>query len=307
MVLEGHRRPWGGAAERLKWAWQQHTLWWTLAVSVLLHGALMTWRFADPSSFQRVFDNTALEVVLVNARSDPDAENAQALAQVHLAGGGHHAGASMASSPLPPSNPTEEGSDMASMNRQLAAMQLQQMRLLSQLRQELAQLAQLSSATHLQAPERQAHQERQQALARQLARIEQQIEKTQDGAQKRFISPATREALFALYYDQLRRKIETRGTQNFPQVSGQKLYGQLTMLISVDPRGRLLKTEVVQTSGQPLLDQRAMAIVQSAAPFEAFSANMRRQASQLVVVSRFQFLKEGHLETQMWVAEPQQP
>jgi hypothetical protein len=148
MVLEGHRRPWGGAAERLKWAWQQHTLGWTLAVSVLLHGALMTWRLADPGSFQRVFDNTALEVVLVNARSDPDAENAQALAQVHLAGGGHHAGASMASSPLPPSNPTEEGSDMASMNRQLAAMQLQQMRLLSQLRQELAQLAQLSSATH---------------------------------------------------------------------------------------------------------------------------------------------------------------
>jgi protein TonB len=307
MVLEGHLRARGGAAEQLKWAWQQHTLWWTLALSVLLHGALMTWRFADPSSFQRVFDNNALEVVLVNAHSDHAAENAQALAQVHLAGGGRHAGANMASSPLPPSASTEEGPDMATMNRQLAAMQLQQMRLLSQLRQELAQLAQAPSAAHMQAPERQAQQERQQTLARQLARIEQEIEKSQAGPQKRFISPATREAFYALYYDQMRRKIETRGTLNFPQVGGQKLYGQLTMLISVDPRGRLLKTEVVQPSGQPLLDQRAMAIVQSAAPFEAFSANMRRQASQLVVVSRFQFLKEGHLETQMWAAEPEAP
>ena len=307
MVLEGHQRPQGGAAERLKWAWQHHTLGFTLAVSVLLHGALMTWRFADPGSFQRVFDNTALEVVLVNARSDHEPENAQALAQVHLAGGGQYAGARMASGPLPPSAPTEEGPDMEAMNRQLEAMQLQQMRLLSQLRQELTNLAQESSGDHLQAPERQARHERQQALARQLARIEQQIEKTQAGPQKRFISPATREALYALYYDQLRRTIETRGTLNFPQVGGQKLYGQLTMLISVDPRGRLLKTEVVQPSGQPLLDQRAMAIVQSAAPFEAFSANMRRQATQLVVVSRFQFLKEGHLETQMWAAEPQEP
>jgi hypothetical protein len=34
---------------------------------------------------------------------------------------------------------------------------------------------------------------------------------------------------------------------------------------------------------------------------------MRRQASQLVVVSRFQFLKEGHLETQIWAAEPEAP
>jgi protein TonB len=261
-----------------------------LAVSVLVHGALMTWRFADPGSFEQVFENTALAVVLVNARSDHEPENAQALAQVRLAGGGHAAGASMASSPLPPSAPNEEGTDMEAMNRQLDAMKWQQMRLLSQLRQELASLAQETSGEHLQAPERQARQERQQALARQLARIEQQIEKAQAGPQKRFVST-----------------IEARGTLNFPQVGGQKLYGQLTMMISVDPRGRLIKTEVVQSSGQPLLDQRAMAIVQSAAPFEAFSANMRRQALQLVVVSRFQFLKEGHLETQMWVAEPQEP
>ena len=50
-----------------------------------------------------------------------------------------------------------------------------------------------------------------QALARQLARIEQQIEKDQAGPQKRFVSPATREAIYALYYDHLRRTIEARG------------------------------------------------------------------------------------------------
>jgi protein TonB len=48
-----------------------------------------------------------------------------------------------------------------------------------------------------------------------------------------------------------------------------------------------------------LLDQRAVAIVRSAAPFDVFSANMRRQADQIVVVTRFQFSKEGVLDMQV--------
>jgi protein TonB len=310
MVLEGHPHPWQGTAAWLKGTLQHHTLVWTLAISLLVHGALLTWRFADPSSFERVFENTSLEVVLVNARSDEVPDEAQALAQVRLAGGGQASGGAMSSTPLPPAERGESEFDIAAMNRQIAALQAQQKRLLTQLQQELSALSHETTGDALRAPERQDQQdrqERQQELPRQLARIEQQIEKTQAGPQKRFVSPATREAVYALYYDQMRRAIEARGTLNFPQVAGQKLYGQLTMVITLDHRGRILKTEVVKTSGQPLLDQRAMAIVQSVAPFEAFSANMRRQASQLVVVTRFQFLKEGQLQTHVMAAEPERP
>ena len=51
-------------------------------------GLVIAWRFADPISFNRVFEDTVLEVVLVNARSDMLPERAQAIAQVRLAGGG---------------------------------------------------------------------------------------------------------------------------------------------------------------------------------------------------------------------------
>ena len=150
-------------------------------------------------------------------------------------------------------------------------------------------------------------QERQRQLTRELAQIEQKVQTTQGGPRKRFISPATREAVYALYYDRLRLTIETRGTLNFPQVGGQKLYGQLTMAITVDARGRLVQTEVARTSGQPLLDQRAVAIVRSAAPFDVFSANMRRQADQIVVVTRFQFSKEGTLDMRMLTPDTPPP
>jgi protein TonB len=283
----------------LKQALQRHTLAWTLVFSLGVHAALIAWRFTDPESFQRVFEDTALEVVLVNARSDPPPERAQAIAQADLAGGGSVPGQQRASSPLPPSTVQESGTDIGAMQRQVEALKLQQMRLLTQLKQELSALSTDPSGETADAPERQARQERQQQLARQLAEIEPQLQKTQAGPRKRFIGPATRQAVYALYYDKLRRTIETRGTLNFPQVGGQKLYGQLTMVITVDARGRLLQTEVAKPSGQPLLDQRAVAIVRSAAPFEVFSANMRRQADQIVVVTRFQFSKEGTLDMRM--------
>ena len=296
-----------GLVSRLKRAFTRHTLWWALGFSVLIHAVLITWRFADPVSFNRVFEDTSLEVVLVNARSDSLPERAQAMAQVRLSGGGQSPGLQRATTPLPPSAVNESGTDIGAMQRQIEALKLQQMRLLTQLQQELSALTQENAGENAQAPERQARQERRQQLTRQLAQIEPRVEKTQGGPRKRYLSPATREAVYALYYDKLRRTIETRGTLNFPQVGGQKLYGQLSMVITVDGRGQLVQTEVVKSSGQPLLDQRAVAIVRSAAPFDAFSANMRRQADQIVVVTRFQFSKDGNLETRMLAAQPRQP
>ena len=116
---------------------------------------------------------------------------------------------------------------------------------------------------------------------------------------KRYISPAVREEIYAVYYDQLRRAIEDRGTENFPQNAGKKLYGELTMIVTVNFDGRVLATEVVQSSGNPTLDKRAEAIARTAGPFGNFSGAMRRQADQILVVSRFKFTREETLEAKV--------
>ncbi|MDP1171444.1 energy transducer TonB, partial [Klebsiella pneumoniae] len=56
--------------------------------------------------------------------------------------------------------------------------------------------------------------------------------------------------------------IEERGTRDFPESRGRKLYGELTMNLHIDQRGRVIETEVVSSSGNPILDRRALAIVQ---------------------------------------------
>ena len=61
---------------------------------------------------------------------------------------------------------------------------------------------------------------------------------------------------------------------------------------------------VVRPSGERMLDQRAVAIVQAAAPFGKFNPAMRKQADQIVITSRFRFTREEGLETSLSTGSP---
>ena len=139
--------------------------------------------------------------------------------------------------------------------------------------------------------------ERRRQLVKLLAEIEKRINDENARPRKRYISPATREEVYAVYYDQLRRKVEDKGTQNFPEQGGKKLYGELIMILTVNHDGRVLETEVVQGSGNRLLDRRAEAIARAAGPFGHFGPAMRAKADQIAVVSRFKFTHDQTLET----------
>jgi len=59
----------------------------------------------------------------------------------------------------------------------------------------------------------------------------------------------------------------------------------------------VIAVEVAQSSGQPELDRRAQAIATSAGPFGAFTSDMRKQIDQLALVTRFNFTRDGSLQT----------
>ena len=276
------------------------TLQIALGISIAVHAVLLTVRFVDPEGFNRIFQDTPLEVILVNAKTNekPDPSKVQAIAQHTLAGGGD-ADKGRATTPLPASALTEMGDSPEDAQRKIEALQEQQMMLLAQVRRQLAALPPPDPKQAANTPEAQANEERRLQLFKLLAEIERRVNEQNARPKKRYISPATREEVYAVYYDQLRRKIEDKGTENFPTAAGRKLYGELTMILTVDRDGRVLDAEVVQTSGNATLDRRAMAIARSAAPFGRFSEAMRRQADQIVVVSRFKFTRDETLETKL--------
>ncbi|MFO6419876.1 TonB family protein [Hylemonella sp. W303a] len=281
---------------------QLNTLQWALGVSLGLHAVLLTVRFVAPDAFDRAFRDTPLEVILVNARSEEEDtrdEDAKAIAQSKLAGGGELE-AGRATSPLPATQIDLQGDTLdQETNEQLQRLQAQQNLLLAQVREQLASLPAPSPQSEAAGSANTAQEEKRRLLLKQLAEIERRIQQDSARPRKHYIGPATREAAYAQYYDRLRRAIEAKGTANFPNVAGRKLYGELTMALTVDAQGRIVTAEVAQSSGNRELDRRAQAIAQAASPFGAFTPAMRKQADQIVVVSRFRFEHDATLQTQV--------
>lgn len=278
------------------------TLQLALGISIAVHAALLTVRFVAPAAFDRIFEDTPLEVILVNAKGSEAPEKAQAVAQTALAGGGD-AEKGRATSPLPNATLSTAGDEIENAQRQMEQLQQEQQQLLVQVRRQLASMPVPDPRQPRQSTEGRAQEEKRQQLIRLLAEIEKRIHEENARPRKRYISPATREVAYALYYDQLRRKVEDKGTRNFPEAHGKKLYGELVMVLTVNHDGRVLSTEIVQSSGNPLLDGRAEAIARAAGPFGPFNAEMRAKSEQLAMVARFKFTRDQVLEAQL--KEPQ--
>jgi protein TonB len=242
-------------------------------------------------------------VILVNARSADPPVQAQAVAQAALAGGGELA-VGRATSPLPATERAEMGNASDEARKRVDALQDQQQQLLAQIRREMALLPPPDPQRDNGTPLEREQEERRRQMLNLLAEIEKRINDDSAQPRKRYVSPATREAAYALYYDRLRRRIEERGTRDFPQHQGKKLYGELTMNITLDATGRLMEADVIAGSGSPLLDRRAVAIVRAASPFGRFNNEMLSQADQIIVTSRFRFTRDEGLATSLSAAPP---
>ncbi|MBE7419229.1 MAG: TonB family protein [Ideonella sp.] len=282
------------------------TLHWALIVSLGAHAGLLAFRIADPERFDRAFRDTPLEVILVNARSNEAPTKAQAIAQANLAGGGE-ADKGRATTPLPASATVELGDSPQESRRKVEQLQEEQLQLLAQVRRQVAMLPPPDPKRESGTPQEREQEEHRRQLLKLLAEIEKRINDENARPKKRYISPATREEVYAVYYDHLRRRIEDRGTRDFPEYQGKKLYGELTMNVTVDAAGRVVEADIVYPSKSRVLDRRAIAIVHAASPFGPFTAAMRKQADQIVVTSRFRFTRDEGLATTPLSALPQAP
>ena len=277
------------------------TLQWALLASGAVHAGLLTVHLVGPLRVDRAFRDTPLDVILVNARSAEAPVQAQAIAQANLAGGGE-AEKGRSTSPLPMAPTMQLGDAVEDAKRRIDTLQDEQQQLLSQIRREVAALPPPDPRRETGTPQEREQEDHRKQLLRLLAEIEKRINDESTRPKKRYISPATREEVYAIYYDTLRRRIEERGTRDFPELNGKKLYGELTMNVTVDAVGRVIDAEIVRPSVSRVLDQRAVAIVRTAGPFGLFTPAMRSQADQIVVTSRFRFTREDGLEATVGAA-----
>ena len=103
-------------------------------------------------------------------------------------------------------------------------------------------------------------------------------------------SASARKSHEASYLDSWRRRVEAVGNINYPiKARQQQVYGNVRMLISLNASGQIREIRIIQSSGESLLDQAAVDIVNLAAPFEPFPEELKAEADILEIVRTFRF------------------
>jgi protein TonB len=101
----------------------------------------------------------------------------------------------------------------------------------------------------------------------------------------------------AWYKEDWRKKIERIGNLNYPDEARRKqIYGSLRMMVSINRDGSLYEVLILESSGQPLLDQAAQKIVRLAAPFAPFSGDLA-DIDRLEIIRTWKFAKGDKLSS----------
>jgi protein TonB len=79
----------------------------------------------------------------------------------------------------------------------------------------------------------------------------------------------------AWYKDEWRKKIERIGNLNYPdEARRQQIHGSLRLRVTIKRDGHLQEVQILESSGQQVLDQAAMRIVRLAAPFAPLTGDL---------------------------------
>jgi periplasmic protein TonB len=247
---------------------------------------------------------SSLDVILVQTKSDQAPEKADFIAQANQVGGGESDKAErpsdLFSGPIPKPDP-----GIAPMPIDAAARAPQQ-----EVNEEEVLTVQRGESTidsiksERAAPNQvdlaQAEEDRQ---AMEMARLQAEINKTRQAYAKRpkrkFITANTREDGYAMYMASWVAKVERVGNINYPEKAREgNLQGSLVLTVAIRRDGSVEKIEIIQSSGEQLLDDAAVRIVEIAAPFDVTPEVGGERFDVLHITRTWQFLPGNILQSQ---------
>ncbi len=268
--------------------------------SVALHAFfLFGIAFVLPNPKQPFILSQPLEVVLVNSSSRDRPTNATAYAQSNLDGGGNVEDDRRAKTPFPVLGDARRFTPEQATQR------------VHELEQEIKRLLTQDKSNYSVAEEKDQQQRKskkadgQDLVQRSLeiVRLEAQISKSLNMYEKmpkrKFIGARTQEYRYAQYVEDWRAKVERIGNLNYPEAArSQKIYGKLTLTVSIRADGSVESIEINRPSGQRILDASAIRIVKLAAPYAPFPPDIRKEIDVLSITRTWFFTSTDRLESE---------
>lgn len=272
----------------------------SMAFSLGLHAfVLFGIAFVVPNSKSIPVVSQPLEVTLVNSKSSSRPNNATAYAQSNLDGGGSTEDEHRAKTPFPVLGDSKHFTPEQAAER------------LRQLKQESKRLLTRNKSDYFVALNKTQKQQNSSGAdghdlvqrSLEIVRLEAQISKSLDMYEKmprrKFIGARTEEYNYAQYVEGWRAKVERIGNMNYPEAArSQKIFGKLTLTVTIRADGSVESIEVSRPSGQRILDASAIRIVKLAAPYPPFPPDIRKETDTLSITRTWTFTSTDRLESE---------
>lgn len=272
----------------------------TLLFSLLLHGVLLlgiTFHFVKPTP-----SLPTLDVTLVNVANQQAPDKADFLAQANNTGGGRSDRAARPSEPfsgaIPKPDPgiaaqpveaTTPQPREATPTRMVTTSGATDFRVTSD-------TAQTEVDPHEQTPTA-AELRRQQAIAQLAAELSRKKVDYAKRPKVKYLTASTREYAYAAYMRGWSDRVERVGNLNYPEEARSRgLHGDVLLTVVLNLDGSIRNIEVIQSSGQKVLDAAAERIVRLAAPFPPAPRGNER-IDELNITRTWRFQPNNVLQT----------
>ncbi len=270
-------------------------------LALILHGILLAihFDFTPPSPA-----SMGLEITLATFKSDKAPEKADFLAQQNQEGSGTEADAlapstreiaPFANNQVKPVQPVEQVAAQPVVQREKRVVTT-----VGKSRQRTEAVITENTEITEDRPESQVSLwQRSLEIASLEAQLREQQQTHAKRPRKRQLTAASaKEARDAYYLDGWRQKVETVGNLNYPaEARRRQIYGRLRMMVAVKADGSLHDVRIMQSSGQKVLDDAALRIVQLAAPFQPFPPDLRKDTDILEIVRTWQFERGNYVSS----------
>ena len=273
----------------------------TFFLATIFHGMVIlgvTFSIAPPADSKTA---PALDIILVQTQSPNDVKDADYLAQVSQQGGGKAAEKARPRELF--SAPTLSSQPGIAKQRSVQQIQKQkhneQLALLTQDDAEyIINTEQNPAKAEDNTTINESNTSRNTQTARLTAEISNSIEQQASIERTRYLNSSTKAFTPAKYMREWINRVERVGNLNYPdQARRKKLSGTLILDVVISADGKLLKTDLRQSSGHQILDDAAKRIVQLASPFSAFPKKLRKEADVIHITRSWEFLNNSRIRT----------
>ncbi|MGB5852223.1 MAG: energy transducer TonB [Rhodanobacter sp.] len=272
----------------------------TMLFSLLLHGVLLlglTFHFAKPQP-----SLPTLDVALVNVANQEAPDNADFLAQANNRGGGQSDRAARPSQLFSGALPRPDPGVAAQAVEESTPLprQATPTRMVTTSGRSDFSVSSDTAQTEVDpqhATPTAAELKRQQAIAQLAAELRRKKVDYAKRPKVKYLTASTREYAYAAYMRGWSDRVERVGNLNYPEEARRRgLHGNVLLTVVLNLDGSIKSIDVIQSSGQPVLDAAAARIVRLAAPFPP-APRVGDHIDELNITRTWQFQPNNVLQT----------